>query len=223
MIGSTRRRLLSEQPPLESSEPDVTPSQRSVVQRALRWAWGEVCRTWPNVVRRGSEEDITEKVEQVLNEQDANNRRRAPGFGLYDAVVRGGKVKAADGRNQKAPDLVLRPPRAKGVRNRSHWGIFVECKIVDGGKSYASYCENGLCRFVDGEYCARMRSGAMLAYVRDGARPFGTLDPRLHRRFETVWHRRGADADTSYSMHSRGTLVVPCVDILLTHLWLDCI
>ena len=127
----------------------------------------------------GSEEKITEKLQRVLNEPSNGRHRAAPGMRSFETVNRGAKVSAIDGRIELMPDLVFRPPVLHGVRNRSDWGFFVECKIVDGPKSIGLYCTEGVARFVNGEYCAWMPSGALLAYVRDGSQPFLALQSRL--------------------------------------------
>lgn len=47
--------------------------------------------------------------------------------------------------------------------------LFVECKPVDTNHPVgAKYCNDGLNRFVNGEYAWAMQEGLMLAYVRDG-------------------------------------------------------
>lgn len=159
-------------------------------------------------------------MHRVLNEQTPTNRRVAPGLHSFETVNRGAKVEAADGRRiELMPDLVFRPPIPPGVRNRSNWGYFVECKIVDGTKSVGLYCTEGVARFVSGEYAAWMPCGGMLAYVRDGSRPFVALEARLTTGFSTRSHARRT-ADASQSVHARDALPVPCVDITLVHLWL---
>ena len=48
-----------------------------------------------------------------------------------------------------------------------HEALFVECKPVDDSHSVGGkYCDDGLCRFVDGDYAWAMEEGMMLAYSR---------------------------------------------------------
>ncbi len=115
---------------------------------------------------------------------------------------------------------MFRPPLPVGVRNRGDWGYFVECKIVDGAASIGLYCTQGVERFTSGAYAAWMPSGGMLAYVRDGTRPFASLKARFAKGYSTQHHLHRS-ADTSDSMHGRGALPTPCVDIALVHLWLS--
>jgi hypothetical protein len=197
----------------------VSDAHKRAIERALRWAWSEICRRWPTIPGVGSEEQITAKLHRVLNEQTTNHRRAAPGLRSFETVNRGAKVEAIDDRIELMPDLVFRPPVASGVRNRTDWGYFVECKIIDGPRSISLYCREGIARFVNGEYAAWMPSGGMLAYVRDGSQPFSSLESHLKGSFETL-HHAARTADSSDSVHARGGLPVPCVDIAIAHLWL---
>lgn len=214
-----RRRPLSVRVPRIVAEPDVSDAHKHAIERALRWAWSEVGRRWPETAKDGTEEQITAKIHRVLNEQTTNHRRAAPGLHSFETVNRGSKVESVDGRIELMPDLVFRPPLPAGVRNRSDWGYFVECKIVDGPPSVGLYCKQGVARFVQGEYAAWMPSAAMLAYVRDGSCPFPTLEPRLATAHATRSHA-ARTIDVSDSVHERATLPIPCVDIALVHLWL---
>ncbi len=214
------RRALSMRLPHAEFEPDVSEVHKRAIERALRWAWAEVCRRWSSIVQNGTEEEITAKLQYVLNLHGDDYRRCAPGLRSFETVNRGAKVVTADGRIEKMPDLVFRPPVTHGVRNRSEWGFFVECKIIDGAATVALYCDQGIARFVRGEYCARMPSGGMVAYVRDRSAPYGALQTRLGKDLATRRHAARAASDMSDSLHGRGTLPTPCVDILLTHLWL---
>lgn len=213
------RRHLSVRAPQILAEPDISDVHKGAIERALRWAWEEVGRRWPTIVETGSEEQITAKLHRVLNEHTPTHRRAAPGLHSFETVNRGSKVEAADSRIELMPDLVFRPPIPAGVRNRGDWGYFVECKIVDGAKSIGLYCTQGIARFTSGEYAAWMPSGGMLAYVRDGARPYASLKARLAKGYSTRHHGHRS-ADTSDSVHARDTLPTPCVDIALAHLWL---
>lgn len=218
-MADGRRRRLSVRAPQIISEPDISDTHKRAVERALRWAWREVGRRWPAILTTGTEEQITAKMHRVLNEHTTTNRRAAPGLHSFETVNRGSKVEAADGRIELMPDLVFRPPIPSGVRNRSDWGYFVECKIVDGAKSVGLYCTEGIARFATGEYAAWMPSGGMLGYVRDKSRPFASLQARLTTSHSTRTHTQRS-IDISDSRHARDRLPTPCVDIALVHLWL---
>lgn len=218
MADRSRRRLSVRVPQLVA-ELDISDVHKRAVERALRWAWLEVGKRWPNVLQTGTEEQITAKVQRVLNEQTATHRRAAPGLRSFETVNRGSKVESSDGRIELMPDLVFRPPIVPGVRDRSDWGYFVECKIIDGTKLAGLYCTEGVARFVRGEYAPRMPSGGMLAYVRDRSEPFATLQARFSTDFSTRTHVQRT-VDLSESVHARDALPTPCVAIALVHLWL---
>jgi len=86
-------------------------------------------------------------------------------------VIRQGQVANYDQTKlTKTPDLCFKL-RSDEEEYRpvlsEHEALFVECKPVDtthsvGGK----YCDDGLCRFVDGDYAWAMEEGMMLAYSR---------------------------------------------------------
>jgi hypothetical protein len=214
----TRRRL-SARSPRVASEPDLSPAYKRAIERALRWAWAEVCVNHADLVKRGTEEQITERIQWMLNLQTASRQRAAPSLRLFETVSRGAKVRTVGGRIEKAPDLVFRPPVPTGVTNRSDWGMFVECKIVDGSDSVRLYCKEGIRRFTAGEYCARMPCGTLVAYVRDGSQPFATLGTRISAYAMRSHSARRSAPDASDSVHDRTGLSTPCVDIALAHLW----
>ena len=205
------------------SEPDVSAVHKNAVWQALRWAWEEVRSKHATLVANGREEEISERIQRFLNEHGANGARRVRALSGFETVVRGAKVVTADGRIEKAPDLVFRPIAARGVRNRGDWGFFVECKIIaiDPAHSAKAYCDKGVVKFVLGEYCARMASGGMVAYVRDQRHPLATLAPILDATYRTLVVEPGLDADTCHSEHERGRLPQRCVNIRITHVWLD--
>lgn len=203
-----------------SAEPDLTPEHKQAILVALRWAWGELCRSQPMTLREGGEEAVTILIERLLNER-AEGQRRARWIEDFDAVTRGSKVVTADGRIEKAPDLHFRPPPYRDVRHLSDWAWFVESKLIDGDASVEAYCAQGVQRFSSGEYGARMPTGGMVGYVRDGQQPFEALDRKLAGRFAILSHERASGPDVSRSRHRRSGLPEPCVDMELTHLWLQ--
>ncbi len=81
-----------------------------------------------------------------------------PGGRTAKKVVQAACYAIGDGElDEEEPRLVL----------SGHDALFVECKPIDkthaaGGK----YCDDGLCRFVDGDYAWAMEEGLMLGYAR---------------------------------------------------------
>lgn len=220
----TRRREhatpLSVAPSLPAHEPDLAPEHKTAILTAIRWAWGELQRDHATLINSGNEEEVTERLQQLVNEREGGVRR-AHWLRDFETVTRSENQRTADGRLQKKPDLTFRPPPTPRVVNTTRWGWFVECKIIDGTRSIAAYRDDGVRRFAEAEYAAWMESAAMVAYVRDGARPSPTLDRPLRGKVGTRHHRAGPTADASESLHSRGALAHPCVDVTLTHLWLQ--
>jgi hypothetical protein len=218
-----RPRLSCRRPGLQS-EPDLSSAYKTAIEAALRWAWAGVHSLTPEILRNGTEEEITKCIQRALNEQDRKNaRRRAPGLDGFETVNRGSKVTTADGRIEKAPDLVFRPVVSTGVRNLGDWGMFVECKIIAPEKHHSPeiYCAKGVARFVCGEYAPRMPRATMIAYVRDGRQPYSTLFPLLNAEYATTSHETAVPGETSISRHDRSSAPHPCVEITLTHLWFD--
>lgn len=213
------RRPLSVAPTVPLHEPDLVPEHKAAILQALRWAWSEMLRRHPSVLRTGDEESITAKLQEFLNER-RNGERVVPWLRDFETLTRSENQITADGRLQKRPDLTFRPVPYSGVINQTRWGWFVECKLVDGGASVTAYCEKGVRRFYSGEYAAWMPSGALLAYVRDGSQPAKALRAALHGQVGTKRQTHGPTVDQSESEHDRSQLANPCVNVALVHLWL---
>ncbi len=216
----SKRSSLAVPPPSRvEPEPDISHAHKRAIEGALRWAWKELAANKPEVLRKGAEEQITYELASLLNHRP-KGRRRAPGLSDFETVIRGESQKASDGRLKKMPDLTFRPPVYRGVTNTSHWGWFVEAKLIGGTATVTKYCQNGVQRFATGEYAARVPSGLMLAYVRDGQQPVAALTPHL-----PIYNAKdlipGPTNDTCLSSHPRGALKPnACVVINLFHLWL---
>jgi hypothetical protein len=120
------------------------------------------------------EDRVTEQLFNVL-ENDLRQTGEIKGFNstFYDRVVRHAEVTNYNGQKlAKTPDLSFKFRHAD-VESRSvvssHDALFVECKPVDAGHAAGSaYCDDGLIRFVNGDYAWAMQEGMMLAYARDG-------------------------------------------------------
>lgn len=219
MSAMSRRPPLSVAPALPAHEPDLSPAHKEAIIEALRWAWQQLCSLNPKIARNGNEEEISERLEALLNER-RGGRRRAAWLDDFETVVRGASQRTADGRIQKKPDFTFRPIPYLSVTNASQWGWFVECKIIDGTSSIVVYRDHGMQRFCLGEYAAFMPSGVMLGYVRDRSLPGQALPQVLRGYAGTKRHDAGPTPDRSESEHQRSALPNPCVDVCLVHLWL---
>ncbi len=131
------------------------------------------------------EDSVTAQLFNVL-ENDLRQTGEIAGFNStsYERVVRHAEVTNYNGQKlAKTPDLSFKL-RYAGVEPRpvvsSHEALFVECKPVDSGHGAGSaYCDDGLIRFVNGDYAWAMQDAMMLAYVRDGRTIAKHLAPAL--------------------------------------------
>lgn len=83
----------------------------------------------------------------------------------------------------KAPDLFFKL-RDDAIEPRpvlsEFEGLFIEAKPVDSKHPVGSkYCDDGLIRFVRGDYAWAMQEAMMLAYARDGRNIVGHLIPAM--------------------------------------------
>lgn len=131
------------------------------------------------------EDRITEQLFNVI-ENDLRQTGEVNGFNstLYDRVVRHAEVTNYNGQKlAKTPDLSFKLRHAETEPRpvvSSHDALFVECKPVDADHAAGSaYCDNGLIRFVNGEYAWAMQDAMMLAYVRKGRSIAGHLVPAM--------------------------------------------
>ncbi len=202
------------------AQPDISEPLRKAVIAALRWAWSRLRDETAVDPMNTEEEAITNEVENLLN-QRSNGQRRASMLRLFGKVVRSGQQRASGASFRQSPDLTFQPKNTpREVTHQSDWGLFAECKIVEPRSDHSPgvYCQDGVGRFADGRYAKCMASGVMVAYVRDGRRPFATLKPLLGNG--TI-RAHAEDVDIIYTLHDRSALEPPCVDIELTHVWLD--
>lgn len=105
----------------------------------------------------------------------------------YEPVVRQAQVTNYNGTKLgKTPDLCFRLRRDQSepyLGIPEYDGLFIECKPVDADHPAGSkYCDDGLIRFVCGDYAWAMREGMMLAYARDGRTIEKHLAPAMDER-----------------------------------------
>lgn len=120
--------------------------------------------------------------------------------------------------------------------------LFVECKPVDAKHPVGSkYCDDGLIRFVRGDYAWAMQEGMMLAFTRDGRTIAKHLIPSMSetarmKALQTLDLPKAATSsaasptDTAEAVHiSRHKRSFPwlhrkgqATDITIYHLWHDC-
>lgn len=151
--------------------------QRSVVA-ALFVAWSRLvreCEVAGLAVVDLSEPELTMLLERILNRMLHVPDAECPGFSArwLQYVSRDASQVSHDGTClEKRPDLTFRlshmPATAPHGLDRA-W--FAECKLIDDAQSIHRYCNDGIRRFVRGEYAWAMSSGVMLGYLRQLDRP----------------------------------------------------
>ena len=121
-----------------------------------------------------SEDQVTAALRSSI-ENDLRQSGSVAGFNrrTYETVVRQGQcANFSLTRLTKAPDLCFKLRDDEGEPRpvlSEHDALFIECKPVDATHAAGSkYCDDGLCRFVDGDYAWAMEEAMMLAYARDG-------------------------------------------------------
>ena len=161
-------------PPPVLPYPPLPPALQRVIRAAIGAAWGIVLREISDGRCDGSGEvSITIELERALNHLLNEEPSLVPGFSarIFETLVRGGEVVNYDRTSvEKRPDLTFRPagPAPSGVE-RSHYGMFVECKLLDATHNTRAYGDNGIMRFVRGEYAWAMPHAMMIGYVATGA------------------------------------------------------
>jgi len=130
-----------------------------------------------------------DQVTAALRGSIENNLRQSgevAGFNkrTFDTVIRQGQWASFDYKSlTRAPDLFfkLRDDATEPRPVLSEFeGLFIEAKPVDSRHPVGSkYCDDGLIRFVRGDYAWAMQEAMMLAYARDGRTIAGQLIPAM--------------------------------------------
>lgn len=166
-----------------------------------------ICATWELMTNHGrtgfdlqaaNEDTITHELYERLYDE-VFNRGVVEGFDseIFASVRREPKVRNFNGSHpDKMPDLLVDfIDRPSGVMNSQH-GLFIECKPVDKKHPAGSaYCDQGLIRFVRGDYAWTMQSAMMVGYAREGY----SLMPKLS---ESLVSKRKEPIPTSFGPQS---------------------
>jgi hypothetical protein len=158
-----------------------------LIRRVLLRAF-ELLREQNFQLAAASEDEITAALHSVID----NNLRESgnvAGFSkrTYEPVVRQGQWANYNGAVlTKTPDLCfkLRDDNSEPRPIIPEFNaLFIECKPVDATHSAGGkYCDDGLIRFVRGDYAWAMQEGMMLAYARDGRTIAGHLIPAMNEK-----------------------------------------
>ena len=214
-----------------------------VIRRVLCRAF-EILREKEFRFAEANEDTVTAALRTVI-ENDLRQTGSVPGFnrGIYESVVRQAQVANFDGtRPAKSPDLCfkLRHDDCEPRMVLSEFdALFVECKPVDATHSAGHhYCDDGLVRFVRGDYAWAMQEGMMLAYVRNGRTIAGHLIPAMREADrmaslatvelpQACGTPEDAHAEPVHISRHRREFPWPAkkgraTDITIYHLWHDC-
>lgn len=144
-----------------------------IIRRVLLRAF-ELLREQRFDLAEATEDQVTEALRGVV-ENHLRQTGDVAGFNkrTFDFVVRQGQWRNVDGTAiTKTPDLFFKLRDDENSRDRvisEVDGLFVEAKPVDAKHPAGSrYCDDGLIRFVRGDYAWAMQEALMLAYARDG-------------------------------------------------------
>ena len=144
-----------------------------LIRRVLLRAF-ELLREQGFDLAAASEDQVTDALRSTI-ENSLRQTGEVRGFNkrTFDFVVRQGQWKNFDGTVlTKTPDLFFKLRDDESQRDdvlSELDGLFVEAKPMDSKHPAGSkYCDDGLIRFVRGDYAWAMQEAMMLAYTRDG-------------------------------------------------------
>jgi len=206
-----------------------------------------ICAAWDLITNHGrtgfnlelaDEDTITHELYERLYDE-VINKGVVEGFDCetFASIRREPKVRNFNGCHpDKMPDLLVEfIDRPAGVMNSQH-GLFIECKPIDRNHPVGlAYCDEGLIRFVRGDYAWTMPSAMMIGYARAGYTILPKLSEALEARpkdIPTVARvlpcRRSKSSSVSEAVHitKHGRTFLyqetnqPAPVITIRHLWL---
>lgn len=210
-------------------EPKLSPRHLKAILLLVRKAWG---RTRDHLDEYAHEPEISTRLKVQLE-----RCLRASPFlsALVSGVADDAKTIDYQGENlNRRPDLHLQLSSQPGSARRDP--LMCEAKVINvhNDQTVDKYCEQGMRRFVAGQYGWISADGLMLGYVRDESTLSDLLAPTLERRAKdesdslgTLIVHHTPTTDHLESVHRREIVVraaqgdVSPGPITLTHLWLD--
>lgn len=175
-----------EEPRFVLPHPPIPLSVFLVIEEAICTAW-EALRLRPPagfVLATALEVEITAHLHQMLKDE-IWNRAVVDGFDdeIIRTIVRPEVINYNNVRLSKRPDMVVELVNRPGGVRPSQDGVFIECKPVDDAHRLAAcYCDEGICRFVSGDYAWAMTEAMMIGYVDVHREPVDELGPALDAR-----------------------------------------
>ena len=144
-----------------------------VIEKAICTTWERMCThsragfDLPSAVEDKVTHELYERLfDEVFDHGIVDGFNRE----VFMTVRREPKIRNFDALHlDKMPDLLVEfVGRPSGVMN-SQYGLFIECKPVDARHTTgACYCDQGLIRFIRGDYAWAMRNAMMIGYARAG-------------------------------------------------------
>lgn len=221
--------------------PPLSLRSHLIVETAICAAW-ELMLTQGRAgfdLRAANEDTVTHELYERLYDE-VFDKGVVDGFDreVFASVRREPKVRNFNGNNpDKMPDLLVEfIDRPAGAMNSQH-GLFIECKPVDQNHPAGSaYCDEGLIRFVRGDYAWAMQSAMMVGYAREGYSLISKLSAALSsKRKEPIPISSGPAScprmratafaeQVAISKHERTFRYIengsPAGSIVIRHLWL---
>lgn len=231
--------------------PDFSELLKEAIEDALREAWKNLpmeAAAQGISLDDADETPINRLLRDELEKLRTDPKRPIPQFNdeVFSYITESEGLPDCTGKpfdeNTGKPDFMIRPVRPPaGVVRPVTYGMYVECKIIERGhdsRTVASYCREGILRFVKGEYACVMSSALMVAYLR---RSRASLPDRLAKyleestsedfEVETYPQLNPLRSDKNpphayHSKHRRSTALVghlkrPIGPIEITHLWFE--
>ena len=212
--------------------PAVAEEHLEVLAEGLRQAFDELCVDQPITLASGDENEVTALMEARLNMLIEKGSLWGQ---LVNCVARGKESVSFDGSHlEKRPDLSIY------LSDREQrFPLVAEAKILDAAASKTArlYCDEGVRRFVEGEYAWSNREAFMIGYVRDGSSIDVQLKPFLSKAMgsnppgylveKLPVHAGSSALDLARTRHGRNFVYSAQAppnspgSILIWHLWLS--
>lgn len=146
-----------------------------VILEGLVEAWNSLLLKGYKALKSGNEAEVTALLVPKLNNFCQS---RLLWKDVVQSASRGSEMVNFNGSKlEKRPDM----PLTLRMRN-GNFPLIAECKIINHPNSQTTkrYCDEGVARFIQGDYAWAEQEGIMLAYVRDGESVDSKLIPHLH-------------------------------------------
>jgi hypothetical protein len=217
-----------------------------LIRRVLIRAF-ELLRAQQFRLADATEDEVTAALRSVI-ENDLREAGSVAGFNkrAFEPVIRQGQWANYNGSVlTKTPDICFKLRHDDGVSRPvipEFDALFVECKPMDATHPAGSkYCEDGLIRFVRGDYAWAMQEGMMLAFARNGRTIAKHLIPAMSessrlKTMHTVELPQAVGSSVTAVTETAETVHIsrhrrpfswlhgkgPATDITIYHLWHDC-